>query len=285
MDNVARFGPSGSDFGFAAAGYTSTVDMPKYINALSLDCFEYSFGQGVRLSMEKADEIGKAFFDSGLEISVHAPYFINFANPDEEKIANSFAYMDASLNALRHLGGKRCVVHPGSPLKAERETAAQLMYSNIKRFADYTVEKGYDDLYVCFETMGKINQMGSVDEIINAVNLAPNFLPCIDFGHVNARTLGGLKGYAEYEDLIKKLLDNIDNEKVKNMHVHFSKIQYGKSGEIRHLTFEDKEYGPSFEPLLDVFVKYGLTPYVACESAGTQAQDALSMKKYYKSKL
>ena len=68
---------------------------------------------------------------------------------------------------------------------------------------------------------------------------------------------------------------------MKNFHVHFSKIQYSSKGEVRHLTFEDTIYGPEFEPLAAALKRLDLEPYIICESAGTQAEDALAMKKMY----
>ena len=280
---MIKIGPSGSDHEFALQGHKSTIEMPAYIKSAGLDCFEYSFGQGVRLSEKTALQIGAEFAKEEIEISVHAPYFVNFANPDEEKLMGSFKYMTDSLTALANLGGKRCVVHPGSPLKAERSVAVARMNDNLKRFAEHYRVSGFSGLYVCLETMGKVNQLGSVDEIINAVNIDPIYLPCFDFGHINAREQGLLVTKKDYEILIKKTLDGMEWEKAKNMHVHFSKIQYGKAGEIRHLTFEDNIYGPAFEPMIDIFVKYGMTPYIVCESAGTQKKDAIDMKNYYKS--
>ena len=70
-------------------------------------------------------------------------------------------------------------------------------------------------------------------------------------------------------------------EKMKHFHVHFSKIQYSVKGEIRHLTFEDNQYGPEFEPLAEALKELDLEPVIICESAGTQAEDALAMKRIY----
>ena len=52
-------------------------------------------------------------------------------------------------------------------------------------------------------------------------------------------------------------------------------------GEVKHLTFDDDVYGPEFPPLAKVFFDYKLTPYVLSESAGTQAEDAKTMKDEY----
>ena len=67
------------------------------------------------------------------------------------------------------------------------------------------------------------------------------------------------------------------------MHVHFSKIEYGKGGEVKHLTFEDEIFGPEFEPLAELLYKKNLTPFIICESAGTQTEDAQFMMNFYNS--
>ena len=89
----------------------------------------------------------------------------------------------------------------------------------------------------------------------------------------------------ETNELVDKMFDGLGEVKTKNMHVHFSKIQYGAKGEIRHLTFADTVYGPKFEPFCNVIVKNGLTPHILSESAGTQMLDSKTMKNLYLSKI
>jgi deoxyribonuclease-4 len=129
--------------------------------------------------------------------------------------------------------------------------------------------------------MGKINQLGTVDEIIRLCNIDDIVIPCVDFGHVNARENGILHSYEDFKKVIDKFRNGIGVEKTNNMHIHFSHIQYSAKGEIRHLNFDDIIYGPFFEPLCDVLIDYNMTPCVLCESAGNQAEDALSMRNIY----
>lgn len=280
--NNTKIGMSGSDLDFYIKGHKSTIEMPAYIKELGLDCFEYSFGKGVRLSTETRQLIKKAFEDENIEISVHAPYFINFANPDEEKIQNTFGYLYDSCIAVNDLGGQRVVFHPGSCLKNDKETAFNLAYASFNRFLDkYGDYLAKHDLYVCPETMGKSLQVGTVEEIGKLCALHENILPCVDFGHVNARMQGILKTYDDYKALVDSLSTYVSDFKLKNMHIHFSKIEYGPKGEIKHLTFEDQKYGPEFEPLAKLLVDYKLTPYLVSESSGTQGIDAVYMKKIY----
>ena len=108
--------------------------------------------------------------------------------------------------------------------------------------------------------------------------MGENVYPCVDFGHLNAREGGSLKTTADFLAVIDRLAELIGEKKTRNMHIHFSKIQYGAKGEIRHLTFEDDIFGPDFEPLAEAMVLRGLTPHILCESAGTQAEDAAAMR-------
>ena len=278
---MIKFGPSGTDEAFAAAGLAHTVEVPAFVKSNGLDIFEYSFGRGVRLTRETAEKIGQAFKAEGIGISVHAPYYINFAGEDPEKLRATFGYLFASLDALKYFGGTRAVFHPGSPLGSPREEAMDRLIAAMNAFMEEFYLNGYEDRFVCAETMGKINQLGDLEEIIRIVNVADNILPCVDFGHLNARTYGGLKGKDEYRAVIDRLIDGVGGEKVKKMHVHFSKIEYGKGGEVRHLTFADETYGPEFEPLAELLYEYKLEPWVLSESAGTQSADAKTMKNLY----
>ena len=113
--------------------------------------------------------------------------------------------------------------------------------------------------------------------------LDERLIPCIDFGHLNAREQGYFKSAAEYKSVFDAIENELGAERLKCFHSHFSKIEYTTGGEKRHLTFEDTIYGPDFEPVLDIVVQRGCSPIFVCESAGTQAEDALTMKKYYQS--
>ena len=106
-------------------------------------------------------------------------------------------------------------------------------------------------------------------------------IPAIDFGHVNAREGGVIKTQEDYYKILRFMISELGYEKMKNFHVHFSKIEYGQKGEIKHLTFEDNVYGPEFLPLVPVLKDLKLEPYVICESNGTQDADALMMKKAF----
>ena len=278
---MIKFGPSGNSESFFAAGYAHTEEAASYVKDMGLDCFEYSFGRGVRMGEEKARSIGKAFADEGVELSVHAPYFINFANPDDEMAAKSYGYVLDSAKMCRAMGGRRIVFHPAAQGKDTRETAVSRAEDRLKMLRDYIYLNGMQDMMFCPETMGKFAQIGTPEEIARFCLVDEVFTPCIDFGHVNARGQGSLRTEADYRALLEGFLERLGYERMKHFHVHFSKIMYGAKGEIKHLTFADERYGPEFEPLAAVLKELRLEPYVVSESDGTQAEDALAMKRIY----
>ncbi|MBR3685434.1 MAG: TIM barrel protein [Clostridia bacterium] len=279
---MIKFGVAGNSKSFYDEGYTQTLEAGKWCKDRGIDVFEYSFGRGITLNEKTAVAIGNRFKEEGVELTVHAPYYINLANPDPEMIQKSYGYILSSLKKVKDFGGNRVVVHPATQGKMVREDAVKLMLENAKGLVDVLDREGYLDGYkVCFETMGKMAQLGTPDEIIAVCNLDARFYPCVDFGHINAREQGILKNATNYNTLIQKMEDFLPKHKVFDMHVHFSKIEYGAKGEIRHLTFADDKYGPDFEPLMQIFHDKGMSPYVISESDGTQAEDTITMKKYF----
>lgn len=281
MENTIKFGPSGNSIAFSESGNKSSEQSAVWVKNMGLDCFEYSFGRGVSLSVEKARSIGQAFKEQGVEISVHAPYYINFANPDDEMAGKSCEYVLQSARACREMGGKRIVFHPASQGKASREEAVELTIKRLKILRDKIYENGLEDMIYCPETMGKLGQIGTIEEVTRFCEIDKIYVPCVDFGHVNAREQGSLNTKDDYKTRLEFMIEKLGYEKMKNFHVHFSKIEYSAKGEVRHLTFDDNVYGPNFEPLAMALKELNLFPYIVSESAGTQDIDALTMKEIY----
>ena len=105
----ALFGPSGNSLSFYEEGHKSSLETAKWVKDRGLDLFEYSFGQGYRMKDEIAEQIGAKFAEHGIELSLHAPYFINFANPDPEMYAKSIGYIKTGIKFMKLLGAKRLI--------------------------------------------------------------------------------------------------------------------------------------------------------------------------------
>ena len=120
--------------------------------------------------------------------------------------------------------------------------------------------------------MGKINQLGTLEEVIELCRIAPIYYPVVDFGHMNARNIGGyFTDVDSYRAVFDKIGSELGDKFAYNLHCHFSKIEYTGAGEKRHLTFGDTVFGPDFEPLAEAIVREGVAPRIICESAGTMA--------------
>ncbi len=278
---MIKFGVAGNSNIFFDEGHTSTLEAAKWCKERNIDVFEYSFGRGINIGDNACMELRKEFEANGVSLTVHAPYYINFANPDPEMIAKSVLYVLNSLKKLTLMGGDRVVVHPATQGKAERAEAVARTKDNLAILANEVERFNGQDFKICLETMGKLAQIGDAAETAEFCTLAPFFYPCIDFGHLNARTFGSLKTKDDFLAVFDVFLNKLPFEKVRDMHIHFSKIMYGNKGEIKHLTFADTEYGPEFEPLCEAILKLGLNPYIICESDGTQAEDTVTMKNIY----
>lgn len=278
---MIKFGPSGAPTRFYDEGHKTTEEMPLWVKQNGLDCFEYSFGRGVNLGEAKAKSIAEAFKKENIEISVHAPYFINLATPEEAKAENSFNYILSSAVVGRMMGANRVVFHPAAQGKESRETAVNRTIARLIELKSIIEERGFTDMKFCPETMGKIAQIGTIEEITHFCTLADFYYPTVDFGHVNAREQGSLKTKEDYIVRLKYMMNLLGYEKVNDMHVHFSKVEYTAKGEKRHLTFEDTIFGPDYKPFIEAIVELNLHPYIVSESAGTQADDAKTMKDYY----
>ncbi len=278
---MAKFGPSGAADSFYSSGHTGTAQMPKWLSQFGLDLYEYSFGRGVRMSTNTAKELGELFQKENIELSVHAPYYINFASLDDEKILKSTEYIIQCLKILRYFNQKRCILHVGTLSGQTPKEAMDKVLRGMEHTLSVIYELGYDDMILCPETMGRQSQVGSVDEILQICNMDKMLYPCMDFGHINSREQGILKSSDDFARIIEKSFNVIGEEKTSNMHVHFSKIMYGDKGEIKHMNFVDTEWGPDFEQYAKVLVDFKLTPHIICESRGMQAEDAKFMKDYY----
>ena len=278
---MVKFGTAGTDENFSLQGHKKTIEIPTYLTNMGLDAFEYQCGRGVRIKQEAAEEFGKAAAAKGITLSLHAPYYISMSSVEEEKRLNSIGYILDSAKAIKAMGGKRVIFHSGSCAKLSREVALAKAVDTMGLIMKALDENDLGDITVCPETMGKVNQLGTLDEVLALCKVDERIIPCIDFGHLNARDLGVIKTAEDYKAIINKMENEIGADRTKVFHSHFSKIEYTTGGEKRHLTFEDTVFGPDYEPLMEVIAQKNLSPIIICESDGTQGIDALAMKNYF----
>lgn len=278
----ALFGPGGNSDSFYDAGFKSSLDAPLFVKNFGLDAYEYEAGNGVSASLETFKKIGEEAKKHEIKLSIHAPYYISLSSVDPEKRTGSSKYILSSAKALDAMDGELMVIHAGSTAKLDRtlalEYAKEALLHSLRVLSDNELY-GYK---LGIETMGKVNQLGTLDEVLEMCKVDSTIVPVVDFGHMNARERGGVfKTADDYKRVFDKISSSCGAQVAEELHCHFSKIEYTTGGEKRHLTFADNEFGPDFEPLMKAIADLGVCPTIICESDGTQAKDALEMKNEY----
>lgn len=280
----AKFGPAGNAENFP---YKSSVDAPRWLAEIGLDCYEYQCGKGVNVGADTAGRIGRRAAELGISLSLHAPYFINLANPDPESLKKTIGYITSACMAADWMGACRVVIHSGALMKRTRHQAQEIAMASLREVVRACDDAGFGHIALCPETMGKINQLGDLDEVLELCTLDERLVPCVDFGHLYARSLGKDDGAQAMERMLDRMESVLGAERAACFHSHFSHIEFTPNGGERcHRTFEDDGgYGPDWAPLAAAVARRGWSPTFICESAGTQAEDALTMKKVYQSYL
>ncbi len=273
------FGPGGNSDSFYAEKKKSTLEAPEWVKFKGLDAYEYEAGNGLKAGDETLAAIGAEAKKHGILMSYHTPYYISLSGVEPAKRLKSIEYITQSLHASELLGADTIVIHAGSAAKITRGEAMALacdtLYKNLEVNGDTDIRMG-------IETMGKINQLGTLEEVIELCSISEKYHPVVDFGHMNARNIGGYFNDCDsYRAVFDKIANGLGDEYAYNLHCHFSKIEYTSAGEKRHLTFADTLYGPEFEPLAEAIIREGVCPRIISESDGTQAEDALYMKNCY----
>ena len=214
-------------------------------------------------------------------MSVHAPYYINLSSAEQEKRDNSVKYIMDTLRVAMIMGANRIVVHPGYVSKITRKTAVELAKATLLEAIKEADDAGYSDITICPEVLGKNNQLGSLSEVLELCDLDERLIPCLDFAHLHSLTQGGINSQEDFIKVFDTVKKHLGEERARKPHIHFSRVEFGKGGEKKHWSYADTKYGPDFDPLAKAIIALDLEPVIICESRGTMAEDALTLKEIY----
>ena len=279
-----RFGPAGDYKDFYSSKSTAITEVFKCLSDNKLDLYEY------RPDM-KSNEIDTCFFEKphlfreaarkyGVHISIHAPHTVKIASTDESNREKSKNQIIELLNIAKDVDARIIVIHSGDvELKYRtRPEAMAVAKTTLQETAQIVNEMDIGSIKIGLETMGKENQLGTIEEVIELCKIDPIFTPVIDFGHLYARSLG--KDFVCANDYIK-IYEIIEKElgadTLNNLHCHFSKIRHGNKGELSHLNFSDDGFGPDYEQFIKSFIGEGISLDIICESKTSQVSDAKAL--------
>lgn len=272
-----RFGPAGKPISFKNI---DLIRIPEKLREMGLDAMEYEAVRGVKINEEKARLFGEEARKNDVLLSLHAPYFINLASAKEKTIENSIRRLNASIQAAHWMGAYVVVFHPGYYKDAPSyNEALQRVIQNLEPVVEFRKSIGAENVWLGPETTGKISQVGSLDEVIEICRNIEGARPVIDWAHLHARSMGE---HIISVDHVINVIDKIEKElgtwAVKPLHMHFSRIEYGKGGERVHHILDDTDFGPEFEHVCRGIVETGVDGVFISESPILE-KDALVMKK------
>lgn len=254
----------------------TTIDGIKRVAELGLGCMELEFVQGIYLKEDEARLVAETAADSGVRLSAHAPYFLNFNAHEPKKLRVSQGILRRTAHIAAICGVESVVFHAGFYLGDRPEEA----YQTVKKYLSEVLDRlREENIQICLrpELSGKGSQFGSLDEILRLCTELEGVAPTIDFAHWHART-GGYNSYPEFSQILEQIKEKLGNAALKNMHIHLSGIDYGAKGERKHLDLEESDL--NYIELLKALADYQARGLLICESPH-QEEDALLLKASY----
>ena len=271
-----RFGPAGKPLEFKGR----MEKVPEILASMGLDALEYEAVRGVRIKEEKARKLGEEARKYDILLSMHAPYYINLASPDEEVVTRSVKRIIEAMIASEWMGAYAVVVHTGyyKGNKSREEALKRAIQGYRKVLEELPDWVRTPDISP--EVMGKTTAIGDVDEVIKiCLEIGERCRPTIDWAHLYARYQG--QHVLTVDDVIKVIEQferNLGKRAIDPLHTHFSKIEYGKGGEREHHTLAEEEYGPEWRIVCRAYLETDINATIISESPILE-KDALLMKK------
>jgi deoxyribonuclease-4 len=274
MKSKLLFGPAGTPH---SSKSSSSVDGVKRVAELGLGCMELEFVQGVRMGAETAKQVKAVMQETGIRLSVHAPYYINLTSKEIEKQQASIKRILDSARIGWFCGADSVVFHAAFYQETDPKEIYQQVKTHLRNIVN-TLKKEKNRTWIRPETTGKGSQFGTVEEIIQLSLEVDQVLPCIDFSHLHARSNGKFNSYTEFAGVLELLDKKLGRKVLDNMHIHISGIKYGEKGEREHLNLKDSDL--KYQELLKAFRDFKIAGYVICESPNLE-EDAMLLKKTY----
>ncbi len=261
-------GPAGIPLSSKGEGTPAGV---RKVRETGLDAMEVEFTHGIQIKKEKAREVGEVAKETGVRLSVHAPYFVNLASAEPDKIGASKSRILRSCELASYMGAGPVVFHPGFYGRYTPQETYEFVKSGVLEITDKIRERGWK-VQIAPETTGKASQFGSLDELGMLLKEIrdKNCTLCLDFAHIWAR----YQGNVDYGEIMNKV------KKLKHLHSHFSQIEYTDKGERRHLTFKDTMENPPVETVCKAILASEQDITIISESPVLE-KDSLKMRQVF----
>lgn len=272
--NKLNFATAGIPYGTPKP---NTVNGVKYLPEVGLDAMEIQFTHGINLTPKSAELVKQTAKESNVLLTCHAPYYINLNSTDPKKIEASKQRILKSAKIANMAGAWSVCFHPAYYGKSEKQNTYNIVKLHLKEIVE-ELKAEKNKIWIRPETMGKNSQFGDIDEIIKLSQELSQVLPCIDFSHIFAKSLGKQNTKPQFTSILEKVEKQLGKTALKNMHIHMSGIAYGQKGERNHLMLKDSEF--NYRGVLSALKDFNTKGILTCESPIT-TKDALLLKETY----
>lgn len=267
MANRPRFGPAGVPPSFRALK-ASLTDVPRLLREEGLYAFEYQAVRwGIRPQIRRGDaeRLGLKARENDVSLSLHGSYFVNFCS-GKETVEASKKRLIAGATASEWMGSPLVVFHVGFYGKKSPKKVFSECLEALKDVVNEMKTLGIRGVKLGPETMGKVSQFGSLEEVLGLCEQVEQTQPVIDWAHLHARDRGRFRTVEDFREVFVEIENRLGAEALKNMHCHFTKIEFTDKGEKRHHILDEAGYGPDFELLAKVIAEFRLNPVIISES-------------------
>jgi len=273
MDKL-RFGTAG----IPVSTKGGTIQGVKDVRKMGLDSFELEFVRQINIKKEKTPEIKKVAKENDVILTSHAPYYLNLNSLEKRKYYASIGYIKNSAHITSLCGGWSVCFHSGYYQKQDPEKVYKKIKEGIKTIVS-EVKEFDKSIWIRPEISGKPTQFGNLKELIKLSQEIDQVMPCIDFSHMMARSLGAFNTYEEFKQILIALEKGLGKNILQNMHIHISGIEFTEKGEKNHLVLKESKF--NYKDLLKTLKEFKCKGIVICESPNIE-EDALLLQETYR---
>jgi deoxyribonuclease IV len=251
-----------------------TVGGIQYAASIGLDALELAWVNGVRVGEPTCSAIKQAGEETGVALSVHAPYYINL-NGDDEKWPRLRTYLMDAAHFGNLAGATDIIFHPGTYFGRPPGEVLKVVIPRLRGCLDELRLAG-NPVMLRPEISGKAAMLGSLADVLEMAKAVPGIFPCIDFAHLHARLGdGAMNTYSEWISALDLYRKSLGDDAMHHLHIHLSGINYGPKGEMNHLVMEESDL--DFRDLMRALHDSGVQGRIMCESPVLEV-DALKFK-------
>jgi deoxyribonuclease IV len=197
---------------------------------------EIDFESGFWMDYPWAERLGELAGEHGIALSVHAPLFgfMGHVEAAGRKFTSAVGALDRSAGIAAAAGAEVVVFHPGFLLERTRDAALDAVTEQLGSLRQRLEGKGRGVPFGV-EVMGRVRDLGSIDDVVEIARRLDWVRPVLDFAHMHATSDGEFTSAGRFAEVLEAADAVI--EPGAPFHVHFSDIAYANRNETKHLPY------------------------------------------------